>query len=146
VNVSLADLVTAYFTTGIPDITTYAEATPVLRLLPFGRLVSPWLRTPAGALLGRTLADVLWSRPPAEDAVRAMTMAIVAECEGPDGRRVRARLTTPEAYAFTGVVAAAIAARVAAGEHEPGFQTPARLFGPDFVLGLPGVAREDCDA
>jgi short subunit dehydrogenase-like uncharacterized protein len=75
-----------------------------------------------------------------------MTMAIVAECEGADGRRVRARLTTPEAYAFTGVVAAAIAARVAAGEHEPGFQTPARLFGPDFVLGLPGVAREDCDA
>jgi short subunit dehydrogenase-like uncharacterized protein len=25
----------------------------------------------------------------------------------------------------------------------PGFQTPAKAFGPDFVLGLPGVARED---
>jgi short subunit dehydrogenase-like uncharacterized protein len=145
-NVSLADLVTAYFTTGIPDITTYAEATPVLRLLPFGRMMTPWLRSPAGALVGRTLADVLWSRPPAEEAVRTMTMAIVAECEGADGRRVRARLTTPEAYAFTGAVAAAITARVAAGEHEAGFQTPARLFGPDFVLTLPGVAREDCDA
>jgi len=72
-------------------------------------------------------------------------MTIVAEAENGDGRRVRARLTTPEAYDFTGTTAAAIARRVCAGEHEAGFQTPGRVFGPDFVLGFAGVSRHDLD-
>jgi len=145
-NVSLADLVTAFFTTGIPNIVTFAEATPLLRLLPFGTALAPWLRTPAAATVGHALADALWTRPPGNGAGAGLAMAIVAECEDDGGRRASARLTTPEAYAFTGVVAAAIAARVASGDYEAGFQTPARLFGPDFVLTLPGVHREDLDA
>jgi hypothetical protein len=32
---------------------------------------------------------------------------------------------------------------VLAGDLEPGFQTPARVYGSDFVLGIPGVVRED---
>jgi hypothetical protein len=36
------------------------------------------------------------------------------------------------------VVAAALAGAVA-----PGFQTPSTLFGPDFMLGLEGIFRED---
>jgi short subunit dehydrogenase-like uncharacterized protein len=58
---------------------------------------------------------------------------------------VRARLYTPEAYDFTGTTAAAVAARVVAGDFEPGFQTPARVFGANFVLGFDGVSREDLD-
>jgi hypothetical protein len=37
----------------------------------------------------------------------------------------------------------AIAERALAGLAVPGFQTPARAFGKDFVLGFPGVQRED---
>ena len=29
---------------------------------------------------------------------------------------------------------------------QPGFRTPSMLFGPDFVLGLPGVERTDEEA
>ena len=54
-----------------------------------------------------------------------------------------ARLHTPEAYGFTGVTAAAIAARVLEGDVKPGFATPAGLFGADFVTALEGVVRED---
>jgi short subunit dehydrogenase-like uncharacterized protein len=145
-NVSLADVVTAFFTTGIRDIMTFAEATPLLRLLPFGDAFAPWLRSSAGAALGHALADALWRDPPAPADARRMSMAIVAEAEDASGRRVRARLTTPEAYELTAFTAATIAARVAAGDHEPGFQTPARLFGADFILSVPGVARVDLDA
>ena len=30
-----------------------------------------------------------------------------------------------------------------AGEVRPGFQTPARVYGADFILGVPGVERSD---
>jgi short subunit dehydrogenase-like uncharacterized protein len=144
-NVSFVDVVTAYFTTGIPNVTTFAEATPLLRLVPFGLMMASWLRTSVGGAVGRALADAVWSDPPGRTDTRAIRMTIVAECEN-GHRRARARLTTPEAYDFTGVTAAAVAMRVLGGDREPGFQTPARLFGPDFVLGLPGVVREDLDA
>ncbi len=56
---------------------------------------------------------------------------------------LRARLRTPEAYSCTAATATAVAARVLSGDLEPGFQTPARVYGPDFILSVPGVARED---
>jgi short subunit dehydrogenase-like uncharacterized protein len=78
------------------------------------------------------------------DAERAASaMVIVAEAEDEDGRRACARLRTPEAYTFTGRTAAAIAHRVLHGDLEVGFQTPARVYGADFVLSFADVARED---
>lgn len=145
-NVSFVDVVTAFFTTGIRNITTFAEATPLLRLLPVGLAMAPWLRTPVGDAVGRALADLVWRDPPGDVDPRRFAMTVVAEVEDGNGGRVRARLTTPEAYDFTGVTAAAIAARVVAGDAEPGFQTPARMFGADFVTTFPGVRREDLDA
>ena len=142
-NVSFSDVVTAHHTTGIPSITTFAEATPLLRLLPMGLAAAPLLRTGIGEVLGGMLADAVWrDAPESVDAAR-FRMHVVAEAEDGRGGRAAARLSTPEAYAFTGTVAAAIARRVLAGDLEPGFQTPARLFGPDFVLSFPGVVRED---
>ncbi len=41
--------------------------------------------------------------------------------------------------------AAAIAQRALRSDVEPGFQTPARVFGSDFILQFPGVTREDLD-
>jgi saccharopine dehydrogenase (NAD+, L-lysine-forming) len=52
-------------------------------------------------------------------------------------------LTTPEAYAFSSETAASIAHLVLHGDAEPGFHTPARVYGADFVLRFAGVSRED---
>ena len=54
-----------------------------------------------------------------------------------------ARLHGPEAYDFTALAAAAVAARVVAGDVEAGFQTPARVYGSDLVLACTGVTRVD---
>ena len=35
--------------------------------------------------------------------------------------------------------------RTLAGDATPGYQTPATAFGPDFVLSVDGVTREDLE-
>lgn len=142
-HVSWGDIVTAHYTTGIPDVTVYFDATPSLRgMLAASRHLGWALRTPPWQTWLKAHAVLLPEGPsPAERAAARMT--IVAEVEDAAGRRAAARLHTPEAYTLTGLTAAEIARRVLGGWIEPGFQTPGRVFGPDFVLGFPGVVRED---
>jgi short subunit dehydrogenase-like uncharacterized protein len=140
-NVSWGDLATAYYTTGIPDIETYVEATPFFRGVLAGcRLFGSALRTAPWQAAMRAWADLLPDHPA---GTPAREMVVVADAEDQAGRRVRARVRTPEAYQFTGISAAGIAQRVLRGDHETGFQTPARVYGPDLVLTFPGVSRED---
>jgi short subunit dehydrogenase-like uncharacterized protein len=141
--VSWGDLTTAYFTTGIPDVEVYFEATPVLRAAMTSARMYGWLlATPPWQAILKASTALLPDGP--SEAERATTsMVIVAEAEDCHGGRTAARLRTPQAYTFTAVSAATVARRVLAGDVEPGFQTPGRHFGPDFVLGLPGVTRED---
>jgi short subunit dehydrogenase-like uncharacterized protein len=63
-----------------------------------------------------------------------------------DGQRtVRARISTPEAYRLTALAAVEVMRRILALDFKPGFQTPSRLYGADFILGFPGVVREDME-
>jgi short subunit dehydrogenase-like uncharacterized protein len=143
---ALADLATAYYTTGIPTIETYVEATPLVRTLIASTRALGWLwRTAPGQAWLEASADLFPEDPSAGDDGAAVRMIVVAEAEDATGRIVRARCATPEAYAFTAAAAVAAIERALAGDVEPGFQTPARVWGPDFALGLAGVTREDLE-
>jgi short subunit dehydrogenase-like uncharacterized protein len=141
--ISWGDVASAWYTTGIPDIATYYDANPTLdAMLAAGRYLGVALDTaPAQAVL-QACAEVLPEGPTEEQRVKS-GMLVVVEADDDAGRRVRARLRSPEAYTFTATSAVAIARRVLAGDLEAGFQTPGRVYGPDFVLGLDGVLRED---
>jgi short subunit dehydrogenase-like uncharacterized protein len=143
VHVSWGDVVSAYYTTGIPDITVYFESTPALRSM---LTASRWFGGALGAAPWQAWlkahAQLVPEGPTAAERASARAV-IVAEAEDDVGRTVRARLTTPEAYGFTAESGIAVARRVLAGDVEPGLQTPARVWGADFVLALPGVQRED---
>jgi short subunit dehydrogenase-like uncharacterized protein len=52
-------------------------------------------------------------------------------------------LRTPEGYTLTANTALEMAKRVGEGAAKPGFQTPSRAFGADFVLEFEGVHRFD---
>jgi len=65
------------------------------------------------------------------------------EVEDAEGRRATSRLATPEGYTFTARAALAVVTRVLTGQAPAGFQTPARAYGPDFVLAIAGVTRTD---
>ena len=101
------------------------------------------MRFPAVQTMLKTWAGFLSTGSSLGSPRNDHTMRAVAEVEDGAGTHVGARLETPEAYTFTAMTAAEILRRVTNGDFEPGFQTPARLFGADFVLGFPGVVRED---
>ena len=145
INVSLGDIATAFYSTGIPNIETYVDGTPLIRLMlascrAFGGILGTG---PMQAWLG-AWSDLLPENPVTDaDDGADHAMEIMAEAEAADGTCVRSRLRTPEAYAFTAVTGSEIIGRVLDGDMEPGFQTPSRVYGSEFVLGFPGVTRTD---
>jgi short subunit dehydrogenase-like uncharacterized protein len=140
--VSWGDLVTAFHSTGIPDIEVYFEATAA-RCLAIG--MNQWFGWAMGSKWAKSwikagMGSVPEGPTPEE---RSSEKAVIVGEVRMDQQSARARLVTPEAYTFTGIVGAAVVERVLEGVVKPGFQTPASLLGADFVLSLPGVERED---
>lgn len=143
VTIPLGDLSTAWHSTGIPDIELYFAAPPGLRALAVAsRYLGPLL---GSAPVRRFLTARVRSGPPGptEDERRRGRGFVWGEVEDDTGRRAVSRLATPEGYTFTAHAALAVVERVLAGQAPAGFQTPARAYGPDFVLGLEGVTRTD---
>jgi short subunit dehydrogenase-like uncharacterized protein len=137
------DLVTAWHTTGIPNITTYMA-------LPRGaaqvlRVTYPLLKRMMAVDAVRHGAERL-----IESRVHGPTAAarsenrshLWAEARAADGRRVQAWLDLPEAYAFTAVSAVRAVEEVLA-QKPLGAHTPAGAFGADFVLSIPGCQRQE---
>lgn len=142
---SWGDTASAWYTTGIPNITTYFEATPRLRMgLAFCRWFGPVMGSPSVQAVMKAYADMASAGPNAEQRA-SRRMMISVEAWDAVGRHAAARIETPDSYAFTVVTACAITLRVLEGDFEPGFQTPARVYGPDFVLGFEDVTREDVE-
>lgn len=66
-----------------------------------------------------------------------------AEASEESGNSFAAKLFGPEGYELTVRTALECVFRTLNGMAAPGFQTPSRAFGPDLVLSIEGVRRED---
>jgi short subunit dehydrogenase-like uncharacterized protein len=130
----LGELASLGRSTGVPNVDAYValpwpaalalrHLAPLLRLLPLPRL----LPSPG---------------PGAEELARGRSLVHV-EATDRSGRRAVARVRGPGGYAFTVGSSLAAVRAVLDGRARPGFQTPATAFGPDFVLQVGGVERED---
>jgi short subunit dehydrogenase-like uncharacterized protein len=140
---SMPELVTAFHTTGIGDIEAYVEVNPIEHsALSFAARVAWLIRNPFCQVALNTQAELLPEGPLADERAPGIR-AVVVEADDRAGGTVRARLRTPEAYRFTAATALTVAARVLGNDWAAGFQTPAGLYGADFVLGIEGVRRED---
>jgi short subunit dehydrogenase-like uncharacterized protein len=137
------DVFTAHLTTGIPNIGVFIAVPGRVRMaLRLTRLLGPLLAT--APVQGMLKARVRAGAPgPSAEQRRTGRSLLWGEARDPSGNAVVSRMQTPEGYELTRLTAVAIAERALAGLAVPGFQTPARAFGKDFVLGFPGVQRED---
>jgi short subunit dehydrogenase-like uncharacterized protein len=122
VPLSFGDLVTAWHSTGIANISMYVhlsgEAFPEgdLSLLPDG--------------------------PDAEERAKHPAHAAV-EITGGDGSVARSFIDTVNGYAYTPLAAVEAARRVLKGERRPGFATPVQVFGGGFAESITGTRITD---
>jgi short subunit dehydrogenase-like uncharacterized protein len=143
VTIPWGDVSTAYHSTGIPDVEVYIAATAAMR---FGlKAARPFRRLLASEALRAFLKRRIQAGPPGPDAEarRRGSCRLWGEVRDASGAVARSRLRTPEGYALTALTAVALAERTLAGQASPGFQTPSRLCGPDFILSIDGCLRED---
>jgi short subunit dehydrogenase-like uncharacterized protein len=141
VTIPWGDIATAYRSTEIPNIEVFTVVPPNnLRLLKASRYFG-WL------LATKPLQDYLQKQIPAggpTDEQRAKgKMYLWGEASDRNGNRVESRMKTPEGYDVTARAALNIAKKILDGNIKPGYQTPAQAYGPDLILELEGVSRED---
>ncbi|TFG47994.1 MAG: hypothetical protein E4H38_07200 [Gemmatimonadales bacterium] len=142
VTIPWGDVSTAFHSTGIGNVEVYLAMSPkgiasMRRARYFGFL----LRSAPVRWLARAVVD---RRPagPSEAARAAGSTSVWGEVTDAEGRRAAGRIRGPEGYTLTALSAVRAMERTLSGA-TPGFQTPSRAFGPDFVLDIPGVTRED---
>lgn len=137
------DVSTAFYSTGIANIEIYFAYPRGVRWgVRSTRFLGPLL---ASGPMQRILKATVQRQPPGpNEEQRARGRALLwGEALDPTGQRRVSRMITPEGYTLTVLATLAIVKKVLAGELKPGFQTPSLAYGPDLVLELPGVKRED---
>lgn len=115
---SFGDLVTAWHSTGIANIEMFVHV--------------------PDAALAQGDPALLPDGPSADELASTPARAVV-EITAADGVVHRAIIDTVNGYAYTPLAAIEAARRVIDGTRQPGFQTPASVFGDDFALSIPGT-------
>ena len=136
------DISTAYFTTGIPDIETFAGVSPkTYRLLKLQPLFNWLLRT---SFMRNFIKKKINNRAagPTDEMRDKATGLVWGEVTNAAGKTASARLSGPEGYTLTLHSTLIIVQKVVRGFSAPGYETPARVYGEDLVLEVPGVKRE----
>jgi short subunit dehydrogenase-like uncharacterized protein len=119
---SFGDLVTAWHSTGIPNIAMFVNITG--DAFPEGDLS----QLPDG---------------PSAEQREAHRARAVAEVIGADGTRACSVIETVNGYTYTPLAAVEAARRVLNGDRRPGFETPARVFGVGFAQTIAGTTIID---
>jgi len=139
---SWADVVTGEFTTGVGDIEVYSEIDWPQRLsYQTSSAAMAW----TGAAPWRAMVQAsagAWPRRPSAAARGRAGFVMVAEALDAWRRPTRLRMRTIDGYTLSAMTGEAAVRRVLGGDWRPGFQTPGRMFGGEFILGL-GCAALD---
>ncbi len=138
-----SDVFTAYFSTGIPNIENYNVVSEKGRK----RLARVYALRP---LLRFSIFRNMMKREikpgPSEERRARISYHVWGEVEDDQGNKAVSRLHGPESgVTWTSRAALAAVRKVLSGDAPPGFQTPGKAYGPDFVLESEGVTREDLD-
>lgn len=139
VTIPWGDVSTAFYSTAIPNIEVYTVIPPPqLKLLKLSRYIGWLLKT-------EPVQNYLQSKIPEggpDEAERAKGVTYLwGEASDANGKQVEARLICPEGYATTVLTALKIAEKIAAGNFQAGFQTPAKCYGADLITEIEGAKR-----
>jgi short subunit dehydrogenase-like uncharacterized protein len=135
------DVATAFYTTGIPNITVF---TPISSwLLTLARLMNVF-----GFIL-RSPHVKTWLIERVEKTVKGPDVAtrdasptwLWGEAKDPSGRSKEIRIVSLNGYSLPVFSSLAIVERLIANGFAPGCWTPATIMGEDFIFNLPGTTK-----
>lgn len=138
VQIPWADMLTSWVSTGVPTIEIYQ--------LQDGTVPSwlPWLaQREWGKNLLIWLIDSFFPEGPPPEAQEKRQTQLIATATNAAGETAVAEMITPEPYRLTFHSTLLIAQNILEGEWQPGFQTPAKVYGTELALQVPGVTRRD---
>jgi len=139
------DVSTAYHSTGIPNIEVYTRMPAAQRRMMVASRYLTWVLG-AGPVQKVMKKRIHGGKPGPSDEERARAFTLLwGEVMDGDGREMVSRMRTPEGYTLTAMTSVEIVRKVLAGDAPPGFQTPSLAYGPDWILDLEGVTREDVE-
>ncbi|HEY0808591.1 MAG TPA: saccharopine dehydrogenase NADP-binding domain-containing protein [Longimicrobiales bacterium] len=140
ITIPWGDIATAYRSTGIPDIEVYAAVPRVTRYVAVASRYAGWLL--ATSLVKNLLKRRIDARPagPNEAELKHGASFVWGRVEDDEGNVAEARVRGPNGYALTAYSALLVLQRVLAGQFATGFQTPAKQYGSNFILEVPGAA------
>jgi short subunit dehydrogenase-like uncharacterized protein len=134
--IAWGDLVTAFHSTGIPNIeTSMALPLKIQQLMRMSAALGPLAGSSA---LRRILQLAVRTQPPGpSEQQRLRGRAILwGEVRDDAGNTKQARLHTIEPYTLTALAVLAVCEKVNKGEAPTGFQTPAMAYGKDFIMEI----------
>lgn len=137
------DIVTAYHSTGIPNIENYFVVSKQgVMLMKFSKYLRPLVNTD---FMKNLLKKLVAGGPPGptDEEIEKSSVIVWGEAKDAAGKTVVSRLHAPEAYYLTGITSLLAIKRILSGDAPVGYQTPASAYGPDFILEAEGVSRED---
>jgi short subunit dehydrogenase-like uncharacterized protein len=137
------DVASAFYTTGIPDITVFAPISPVS--LAIARLTNgfgPVLRSPRlqNWLIKKIEKN---TRGPDVSTRNANPSRVWGEAKDAHARSQAIRIVTLNGYSLTVFSSLALAQHLMSNACPLGCWTPAGLLGENFILSLPGTSKLD---
>lgn len=133
------DVSTAHVTTGIPNIETFvANSKWNYALLKFQFLFNPILRTKA---VKQRILNNVNKRPggPSDERRKRNQSLVWGQAWNAAGTKVSARLICSEGYTLTYQTSLEITKRILYGDVKAGYQTPATVYGADFIRTIDGT-------
>jgi len=139
ISIPWGDVSTAYFSTGVPNITVYMGLpASMLKWMRLSNWVAPLLRT---AWVKNMLRKRLDKQPagPNEEQRKKSKSFLWGEATDANANKVELRLQTPEGYTLTALSAMLIASKILNQNFKTGYQTPSSAYGAGLILEIEGT-------
>lgn len=133
------DVASAGYSTGIPNIEVYmAMPSRQLRWINRFETLLPLLKNALAQSVMRPVLQRMIAGREATDTAEGPS-SFWGRVSDAAGHSLEATLTGPNSYRLTVLTALAAVQQVLAGSVPPGFATPSKAFGAEFILGIEGM-------
>ena len=138
VQIPWADMVTSWVSAGVPTIEVYQQQAGEMPDWIFWLIKREW-----GKKALAWMIDQFFPEGPPPEAQEQRQVQLISTATNAAGDSFTAEMITPEPYLLTFHSALIVARNILDGQWEAGFQTPAKVYGADLALQIPGVTRRD---